>query len=145
MRIKMGKRGHFLDSIDEDQDEEVNLTPLIDVVFVVLIMFILVAPLVEIDKILLPAAAMKKGDPPSYYENGSIKIHVYHDNTLWLNGVCVSIDELSQELKNMHSENPKISPQIFHDKKAYFGTYQSVKNAAESAGFDSIDVILKPG
>ncbi|NRA90477.1 MAG: biopolymer transporter ExbD [Simkaniaceae bacterium] len=141
----MGKRGRFLHPFDEEQDEEVNLTPLIDVVFVVLIMFILVAPLIEIDKILLAPAGTKKADMISYNQNDSIKIHVYSDNTVWLNGISVSVDELASELKNLHPKTPKIPLQVFHDKNAYFGTYQSVKNAAELAGFESIDVILKPG
>ena len=39
---------------------------------------------------------------------------------------------------------PEARPQVFHDKKAEFGTYQAVKNAAEEAGFSHIDIILKP-
>ncbi len=135
----------LLNSNDEDE-EDVNLTPLIDVVFVVLIMFILVAPLVEIDRIhLAGAGGEKKADMTSFQENTAIKIHVYDDNSIWLNGVSVTVDELSDQLQRMYLSYQRISPQIFHDRKAFFGTYQSVKNAVESAGFDSVDVILKPG
>ena len=128
----------------EEEEEEINLTPLIDVVFVVLIMFILVAPLVEIDRIRLAAAGEeKKADMTSFQENSAIKIHVYEDNTIWLNGVMVSVEELSQALMRLPQKH--LSPQVFHDRNAYFGTYQSVKNAVEAAGFESVDVILKPG
>ena len=128
----------------EEEEEEINLTPLIDVVFVVLIMFILLAPLVEIDRIhLAPAGEEKKADMTSFQENSAIKIHVYEDNTIWLNGVMVSVEELSQALMRLPQKH--LSPQVFHDRNAYFGTYQSVKNAIEAAGFESIDVILKPG
>lgn len=131
---------------DLEDDANVNLTPLIDVVFVVLIMFILVAPLVEIDRIQLAGAGdEKKADMTSFHENGEIKIHVYKDNTIWLNGLPVELMDLTKELTQLHHINPTISPQIFHDREAHFGTYQSVKNAAEAAGFQSLDVILKPG
>ncbi len=40
--------------------------------------------------------------------------------------------------------NPESRPQIFHDKNAKFGTYQTVKNALEAAGFSEMDLILKP-
>lgn len=131
----------------ENPDEgTVNLTPLIDVVFVVLIMFILVAPLVELDRITLaPAAAEKKPDMISFSESVEIKIHVYSDNTIWLNGSPVSIDELPHLLKKAYQIHPSSCPQLYHDKTAMFGTYQSVKNAVESAGFESLDVILKSG
>lgn len=140
------KSFHALLSSNDDEDEDVNLTPLIDVVFVVLIMFILVAPLVEIDRIhLASAGGEKKADMTSFQENTSIKIHVYDDNSIWLNGVSVTVDELSAQLQRMHPSHQRSSPQIFHDRKAFFGTYQSVKNAVEGAGFESVDVILKPG
>ena len=84
-------------------------------------------------------------DMISFQENGEIKIHVYKDNTIWLNGIPLTADELKVHLINAHQLNPHTSPQIFHDQEAYFGTYQSVKNAAEAAGFESLDVILKPG
>ena len=128
----------------EDEDEEINLTPLIDVVFVVLIMFILIAPLVEIDRVnLAQAGDSKKKEKASFEEASRVKIHVYQDNTIWLNGVMVSIEELRSELMRIPEKNQR--PELFHDRKAFFGTYQSVKNALEGAGFEAIDVILKPG
>ncbi len=131
---------------EHEEDANVNLTPLIDVVFVVLIMFILVAPLVEIDRIhLAHSGSEKKADMTSFQDNGEIKIHVYKDNTIWLNGVPFTADELKIQLIQLRQLNLGGSPQVFHDHEAFFGTYQSVKNAAEAAGFESLDVILKPG
>jgi biopolymer transport protein ExbD len=140
------KRSLSLLKSDLEEDANVNLTPLIDVVFVVLIMFILIAPLVEMDRIQLAGGGnQKKGDMTTFHENGEIKIHVYKDNTVWLNGVPIELSELTKELTRLYHMSPTHSPQIFHDREAYFGTYQSVKNAAEAAGFQSLDVILKPG
>ncbi len=140
------KNFHILLNSNDEEEEDVNLTPLIDVVFVVLIMFILVAPLVEIDQIhLASTGGEKKANMTSFQGNETIKIHVYDDNSIWLNGVSVTVDELSDQLQRMYPSHQRISPQIFHDRKAYFGTYQSVKNAVEGAGFNSVDVILKPG
>ncbi|MCB1114918.1 MAG: biopolymer transporter ExbD [Chlamydiia bacterium] len=140
------KRSLSLLKSEIDDDANVNLTPLIDVVFVVLIMFILVAPLVEIDRVQLAAGGTeRKNEKTGAPEKGAINIHVYKDNTIWLNGVLVSAKELKKELEDLFHFNPTVSPQIFHDKEAHFGTYQSVKNAAEGAGFQTIDVILKPG
>lgn len=131
---------------ESESDATVNLTPLIDVVFVVLIMFILVAPLVEIDRIQLArATSEKKSDVIPFQESNQLKIHVYKDNTIWLNGVFLSLDELKQRLKEVYRMNPTLSPQLFHDKEAFFGTYQSVKNIAEEVGFESLDLILQPG
>ena len=129
-----------------DDDVTINLTPLIDVVFVVLIMFILVAPLVEIDRIQLPhATSEKEAGMISFRNSNELQIHVYKDNTIWLNGVPLTLDELKKKLSQFHHTHPTSSPQIFHDREAFFGTYQSVKNIAEEIGFKSLDVILQPG
>lgn len=140
------KRFFALLSSESDEDANINLTPLIDVVFVVLIMFILVAPLVEIDRIQLAhATSENNAGMISFQENNELKIHVYKDNTIWLNGTSLTLDELKKELSQLHYVNPTASPQIFHDREAFFGTYQSVKNIAQEVGFESLDVILQPG
>lgn len=130
----------------EIAEPTVNLTPLIDVVFVILIMFIVVAPLLELDRIELAGTNADPLDGPiTVQETSPISIHVRKDNTILLNNQVVSIEQLPALLKNAKQRYPKARPQLFHDKYAHFGTYQSVKNAAESAGFEQMDVILKPG
>lgn len=127
------------------EEPTVNLTPLIDVVFVILIMFIVIAPLLELDRIELadaPAAMLTAAS--SVQESSPITIHVHQDNVIWFNNQAVTSKELIGLLKEAKVRYPQARPQIFHDKKAHFGTYQSVKNAAEEAGFSHIDIILKP-
>lgn len=123
----------------------VNLTPLIDVVFVILIMFIVIAPLLELDRVELADAPLAILNPStSVQETSPITVHVHEDNSIWFNSQIVSAKELLQLLKEAKHKYPQLRPQIFHDKKAQFGVYQSVKNAAEEAGFTHIDIILKP-
>jgi biopolymer transport protein ExbD len=127
------------------EEPTVNLTPLIDVVFVILIMFIIIAPLLELDRVELaeaPPAALASA--PSVQETSPITIHVHQDNTIWLNDRAIVPADLVMLLSEAKAKFPQAHPQVFHDKKAHFGTYQAVKNAAESAGFTHIDIILKP-
>lgn len=127
------------------EEPTVNLTPLIDVVFVILIAFIVIAPLLELDRVELADAAMDVQDKSiSVQETSPIAIHVRQDNTITLNGRPIDSGHLSEALKELRKQFPKAKPQLFHDKKAHFGTYQSIKNAAEQAGFQQMDVILKP-
>lgn len=125
------------------EEPMVNLTPLIDVVFVILFTFIVVAPLLEIDHIDLASGPPASGQN-SAEETSPIAIHVFADDAITFNKEYVSLDELETRLQIALAQFPKATPQLFHDKKATFGTYQSVKNAVESAGFSQMDVILKP-
>lgn len=127
------------------EEPTINLTALIDVVFVILIMFILIAPLLELDRVeLADAPAESHENNVSVQETSPITVHVQADNSVWLNKSAVHLKELAAKLKKMKAAYPKTRPQIFHDRKAQFGTYQSVKNALEEAGFKEVDIVLKP-
>ena len=127
------------------EEPTVNLTPLIDVVFVILIMFIVIAPLMELDHVELaegPAVPLRGSQ--SVQEQSPIIIHVSADNTIKFNNQSVTLSQLTDLLKQAKIRYPAVSPQIFHDRRAHFGTYQAVKNSVEEAGFQQLDIILKP-
>ncbi|MBA3957362.1 MAG: biopolymer transporter ExbD [Parachlamydiaceae bacterium] len=123
----------------------INLTPLIDVVFVILIMFIVVAPMLELDRIeLADAGSDDIKESIAVQEASTISIHVHKDNRITFNNRSVTVDQLPELLRQAKKQFPSARPQLFHDKHAHFGIYQSVKNAAESAGFQHMDIVLKP-
>jgi biopolymer transport protein ExbD len=57
----------------------------------------------------------------------------------------VTAEQLSSLLQRAFRAGHVRIPQLFQDKRACFGTYQQVKNAVENAGFNELEVILKPG
>ena len=137
----MRKRNHHLSegSIEEGR---IELTPLIDVVFVVLIMFILIAPILEVDNVKLARGPQREQTETT--NMSTLTIHVHENDSIWINKKVVSPENLYPVLKALKSKNPKLTPQLFHDRKAHFGTYQMVKNAVEEAGFNELDVVLEP-
>ncbi len=139
-------RHRFQRAKDSAAEEPVmNLTPLIDVVFVILIIFIVIAPILNVDNIELAGASQSPNDRNiTMKDNGPITIHVKADNTIYLNNRRIAINQLTEVLKLERRKYPEAKPQVFHDKKAHFGTYQSVKNAAEMAGFDELEIVLRP-
>jgi len=124
-----------------NEESQINLTPLIDVVFVILIMFIVVAPLLEMDKVTLATSDRHEAAATG---NGPITIHVFANNAIALNGKAISLAQLQEELKGLYHTFPHATPQLFHDCNATFGTYQTVKNAVEAAGFAEMNILLKP-
>lgn len=129
----------------DDKEPTVNLTPLIDVVFVILIMFIVIAPILEMEKLqLADASGAPKDAQVLAKEQSLVSIQVFSDDKIQINKMPVSIDRLGDLLIEAKKLHPEIIPQLYHDKRATFGTYQSVKNAAELAGFDELDLVLQP-
>lgn len=129
---------------DDESVEEpfINLTPLIDVVFVVLISFMIIAPVLDIDSVDL---ALSGGVEKKEIQPGPISIAVHADNTIWVQGKAVTLKELEALLRMEKKRQPRGVPQLVHDKQAHFGTYQSIKNTLETIGFEQMDVVLKPG
>lgn len=139
MRMFSSSRGHPI------EEPQINLTALIDVVFVMLIMFILIAPLLELERIELADAPQIKNDKSlSVQEASLLSVHVQKDNTIWINKENVPLDKLVEKLKTNKKLFPLAKPQLFHDRTAHFGTYQAVKNALEEAGYSEVDIVLKP-
>lgn len=142
----MSRRGFRLGAGYAIEEPAVNLTPLIDVVFVILIAFIVIAPLLELDRVELAdaSAAAPQDKSVSVQEASPVAIHVRSDNMIVVNGQPVTLQQLKEYLVQSKKRYPNARPQVFHDKKAHFGTYQSIKNAAEEAGYHQMDVVLKP-
>lgn len=131
----------------EEQEEDeplINLTPLIDVVFVVLIAFMIIAPLLDIDKVQLaqaPDAAQKK---ESLQENSPLAITVRQDNTIWVGQRQIALSDLDAWLRKEKARHPEGIPKLFQDSRAQFGIYQAIKNRVEACGFEELDVVLQP-
>ena len=132
-------------SVTIEEEPTVNLTPLIDVVFVVLIMFILIAPVLEIGKVELAGAGADAKDVALLEKEDSLLIlHVEKDDSILINKIRVKPSELVRVLQEAKLRFPKVKPLVFHDKRATFGTYQTVKNSMETAGFAEMDLVLLP-
>lgn len=135
------KKNRFFQDISESDEGSINLTPLIDVVFIVLIAFILIAPMLEIDLVNL---ADGKSEGNTFTTNTNIQIVVNENNSVLINNKEVFLSQIESVLSMYRNKYPEDILQIFHDRKASFGTYQAIKNAAENSGFEEIQVILKP-
>ena len=141
----MARKSKFIFSSDTE-DSGINITPLIDVVFVVLIMFIIIAPMLELDRIALsPAFKQDEALVHDVRQSSPLSIYVHQDNSIWVGSQNVPKDKLLSLLREYKKKYPEKTPQVFQDKKAFFETYQFVKGTLETCGFEEMDVILQPG
>ncbi len=141
----MGRRNSSQKTLELPQEPTINITPLVDVVFVILIAFIVIAPLLEMDRVELAYGGQIPSHLPVRFEDASeIQIHVQQDNRILFNHEEVTLSELMTYLKRAKAAMPEARAQLFHHKEAYFGTYQSVKNALEAAEFKEVDIVLSP-
>lgn len=126
--------------IDDNEEPLINLTPLIDVVFVLLITFMLLAPILNVDTVdLASSGVLNKNQPTSTVLSMTLRA----DNTILFQGKTVSIAQLGNIMRAEKQRYPDQYPQLIADKNCHFGVYQDVKNLLEECGFQQMDVLLK--
>ena len=97
---------------------EVNLTPMLDVVFIMLIFFIVTASFVKesgIDVTRPPAATATRK------ERGNILIAITANDQVWMDRRQVDVRALRANIERMHAENPQGSVVIQADTKSTRG------------------------
>ena len=126
-----------------EEAELLNLTPLLDVLFVVLMLFILIAPLMNVDRISLAESSSKNLIQSSMNESENIAICLHENGTISFGEKKIDKHTLKILLFELHKKNNKALPKLFIDKKASFGSFTEVKDLIEECGFESLDLIVK--
>ena len=121
-----------------DQEEsEVNLTPMLDVVFIMLIFFIVTASFVKeagIDVTRPPAATAERK------ERGNILVAITENDQVWMDRRQVDPRALRANIERLHAENPGGSVVIQADTKSKNGLLVQVMDAARLAGVKSVSL-----
>jgi biopolymer transport protein ExbD len=118
-------------------ESEVNLTPMLDVVFIMLIFFIVTASFVKESGIEIsrPGAstAVRK-------EKGNILIAISANDQIWMNRRQVDPRALRANIERAHAENPQGAVVIQADKAAKTGLLVQVMDAAREAGVKDVSL-----
>lgn len=130
-------------SLFSEENELINLTPLLDVLFVILILFIIIAPLMNIDKIELAESSSKTLSSTSMEDRNAISIYLHADDTVSIGTKKVEPHALRYVLEAIHKQNKETLPRLFIDKKCSFGTFTETKDLIEDCGFSSLDLVVK--
>ena len=120
-----------------EEESEVNLTPMLDVVFIMLIFFIVTASFVKeagIDVSRPPAATAERK------ERGNILVAITANNQIWIDRRQVDERAIRANIERMHAENPQGSVVIQADKDSKNGLLVKVMDAARLAGVSNVSL-----
>jgi len=125
-----------------DADEaEINITPMMDVVFILLIFFIVTASFTKesgID-VTKPNAATAETK-----ERANILIAIDKNNQVWINRRIVDVRSVTANVQRLLAENPESSVVIQADEKSENGTFVKVMDGTKLAGVDNIAIAARP-
>ena len=120
---------------------EINVTPLVDIMLVLLIIFMLTAHLIakQAIEVELPRASQSTTLPPT-----TISVTLTRDGTLFLNGVRATPDELRSAVKEAVAKDPKTQAIIVGDKAVSHGRVVWVLDTIKALGITSFAIQIDP-
>lgn len=128
---------------DDSQDEisEINMTPLVDVMMVLMIIFMITAPIMTHSvKVDLPQAKQQS----TQEEPNKVTLTVQHDGSLLWNNSPINTEELELKLKSAAQNLEQTELRIQGDKKVEYEKVIQVMAAAQRAGLKKLNFITQP-
>ena len=109
----------------------INVTPFVDIVLVLLVIFMLTAPMMMKDGLLvqLPKSAQSDGK-----SNTPLAISISSQGEIFLFGKSVSLEDLKLNAEKMIRVNPETQALLSADQKAFHGRVVEVMDALKSGG-----------
>jgi biopolymer transport protein ExbD len=124
-----------------DTGQDIDLTPMLDVVFIMLIFFIVTASFVRESGIELnkEQAAQNQSDDNQVQD---IVFRVTGSNEIWLNDRRIELRSVRANVERLHAENPKGRVVIRTSEQALTETFVAIADASREAGVYRIGFTL---
>ncbi|WP_125256779.1 biopolymer transporter ExbD [Brevundimonas fluminis] len=123
-----------------EQNSEINVTPFVDIMLVLLIIFMVAAPLATVSvEVALPKAVAKPAQNPPK----PVYISIQQDGDVFIGDFRTSVGEMGAELqKQLPNRNPA-DERIFirADQQTRYGDFMQVMNALQDNGFYSVALV----
>ena len=121
----------------EQGGAEIDLTPMLDVVFIMLIFFIVVASFIKEAGVEVNRPDNNQPDNPE--DSTSILVEVASDNQIWMENRRVDIRAVRANIQRLLAEDPEAPVTIKVEKGAEAGIVVDVADAARESGVAAVN------
>jgi biopolymer transport protein ExbD len=120
-----------------EEDDEINMTPMLDIVFIMLIFFIVTSSFIRETGIdpLRPDA-----DTAVEQARGNILIGIAPTGEIWMNQENIELGQVRPMVEDMLSQNPESSVVVVSDETARTGRVIEVMDEVRRAGVSDISI-----
>ena len=123
--------GFRIEEENEDSINEINITPFVDVVLVLLVIFMVTTPMMVKTAMDLKLPSAENTDQ---VEKKTLGVTVLKSGNVMLNGSLISPDDLKIEIRNSTKSNPETQVILIADKMATHGMVIEVIDLVKGAG-----------
>lgn len=122
---------------DDNLISQINVTPFVDVVLVLLVIFMVTAPIIAKDMMNVRLPKTESGDGKGI---STLGVSVNREGQILLNGVPVTAEALSSEVKKALAENKEAQAIIAGDVETQYGNIVRVIDIIKSAGLSKFAI-----
>ena len=120
-----------------DEDSDINLTPMLDVVFIMLIFFIVTATFIKQAGIeITRPEALTATQKPTV----SVLVAIGPNGDIWIDKKRVDVGAVRAHIERIHAENPKGGLVVQSDRQAKSEKLLAVLEAARAAGITEVAI-----
>ena len=121
---------------------EINVTPMVDVMLVLLVIFIITAPLLTAGvNVNLPQTSRARALPQ---DNKALTLYVEKGGKLTLNSEEVTLDTLRPRLAAVRESNPQVRLYVKGDKDVAYGLMMQAMAEVTGAGITQVAFVTEP-
>ncbi len=117
---------NFIPHEEIEEEGTVDLTPMLDVVFIMLIFFIVTASFIKESGVEVNRPSAETGES----KTASVLVGINADNSIWMDGRRIDIRSVRANIERMHAENPEGAVVIQADELASVKTFTEVLDQA---------------
>ena len=136
--LAAGRRGRGRRSHRRGRLSEINVTPFVDVMLVLLIVFMVTAPLLTVS---IPIEMPRTEAKQSAAETEPLSVTIRNDGVIFLQETQVTLDELVPRLRAISREGYDRAIYIRGDARVQWDTMAQVLAAISSAGFRKLQLV----
>ena len=129
---------------NEGTGARINVTPMIDVVMVLIVFYLLVGQLAMDRKAQIDLPKSMTGVEQSQ-EQDPIVVGISADGELTINGDTIASERFAGEIKGMHIRSPGTPIQVRADRSAPFGVIRPIMHQLREAGIARAQLTTEQG
>jgi biopolymer transport protein TolR len=120
---------------------EINVTPLVDVMLVLLVVFMVTAPLLAVG---VPVDLPQTAAPPINEPKDPLTISIKSDGDVFIQDANVPLDGLVEKLQAVTGGDPDSVLYVRGDKDINYGRVLEVMSLVTAAGFHKVSLVAQP-
>jgi biopolymer transport protein ExbD len=123
--------------LEADEEIDLNITPMLDIVFIILIFFVVSTSFVKESGVDVSRPGASSAERK---ERGNIMIGITADNQVWIDRRQVDIRAVRANIERLHAENPEGAVVVQADKDSRTGLLVQVIDQSRLAGVQDVSI-----